>query len=201
LTCVRWLARWCHGKPTETVLLAIRAGKAPALARRGEAATTDIKLPAGFAVYAVAFGDLHSAAEEITQHAADVVVLEPAELARFRGTRPDSRRSIGKCSVTSRAQVRRLLSLVPYLREHDGVAMTEAAAAFGISLKTLREDLSVLWMCGMPGLTPGDLIDIDMDAVDGEGCHPPQQRRLPHPAVAALGRRSTGAGAGAPYAA
>src|SRR6187200_2376800 len=71
--------------------------------------------------------------------------------------------------MTSRAQVRRLLSLVPYLREHDGVAMTEAAAAFGISLKTLREDLSVLWMCGMPGLTPGDLIDIDMDAVDGEG--------------------------------
>ena len=71
--------------------------------------------------------------------------------------------------MTSRAQVRRLLSLVPYLREHDGVAMTDVAAAFGISLKTLREDLSVLWMCGMPGLTPGDLIEIDMDAVDGEG--------------------------------
>jgi proteasome accessory factor B len=31
-------------------------------------------------VYAVGFGDLHSAAEEITQYAADVVVLEPAEL-------------------------------------------------------------------------------------------------------------------------
>ena len=71
--------------------------------------------------------------------------------------------------MTSRAQVRRLLSLVPYLREHDGVAMTDVAAAFGINVKTLREDLSVLWMCGMPGLTPGDLIDIDMDAVDGEG--------------------------------
>ena len=24
-------------------------------------------------------------------------------------------------------------------------------------------------MCGLPGLAPGDLIDIDMDAVDGEG--------------------------------
>jgi proteasome accessory factor C len=71
--------------------------------------------------------------------------------------------------VTSQAQVRRLLSLVPYLREHDGVAMTEVAAAFGITVSTLREDLNVLWMCGMPGLTPGDLIDIDMDAVDGEG--------------------------------
>lgn len=71
--------------------------------------------------------------------------------------------------MTSQAQVRRLLSLVPYLREHDGVAMTEAAGAFGVSVKTLRDDLNVLWMCGMPGLTPGDLIDIDMDSVDGEG--------------------------------
>ena len=70
-------------EPTETVLLAIRAGKAPALARRGEPAATDAKLPAGFVVYEVAFGDLHSAAEEITQYAADVVVLEPAELRDF----------------------------------------------------------------------------------------------------------------------
>jgi len=71
--------------------------------------------------------------------------------------------------VTSQGQVRRLLSLVPYLREHDGVAMADVARDFGISVKTLREDLNVLWMCGMPGLSPGDLIDIDMDAVEGEG--------------------------------
>ena len=71
--------------------------------------------------------------------------------------------------MTSQAQVRRLLSLVPYLREHDGAAMADVARAFGISVRTLREDLNVLWMCGMPGLTPGDLIDIDMDAVEGEG--------------------------------
>ncbi len=71
--------------------------------------------------------------------------------------------------MSSQAQVRRLLSLVPYLRKHDGAAMTDVARSFGITVKTLREDLNVLWMCGMPGLTPGDLIDIDMDAVDGEG--------------------------------
>ncbi len=71
--------------------------------------------------------------------------------------------------MTSQAQVRRLLSLVPYLREHDGAAMGDVARGFGITVKTLREDLNVLWMCGMPGLSPGDLIDIDMDAVDGEG--------------------------------
>ena len=46
-------------------------------------ATADVKLPSGFAVYAMRFGDLHSAAEEITQYAADVVVLEPAELRDF----------------------------------------------------------------------------------------------------------------------
>lgn len=71
--------------------------------------------------------------------------------------------------MTSQAQVRRLLSLVPYLREHDGASMVDVSAAFGISVKTLRDDLSVLWMCGLPGLTPGDLIEIDMDAVDSEG--------------------------------
>ncbi len=71
--------------------------------------------------------------------------------------------------MTSQAQVRRLLSLVPYLREHDGASMTDVAQAFDITTKTLRDDLNVLWMCGMPGLTPGDLIDIDMDAVEGEG--------------------------------
>jgi proteasome accessory factor C len=71
--------------------------------------------------------------------------------------------------MTSQSQVRRLLSLVPYLREHDGATLTDVAATFGISSATLRADLNVLWMCGMPGLTPGDLIDIDMDAVDGEG--------------------------------
>jgi proteasome accessory factor B len=65
---------------TETALLAIRAGKAPALARRGEPASSELDLPAGFAVYAVGYSDLHSAAEEITQYAADVVVLEPVEL-------------------------------------------------------------------------------------------------------------------------
>ncbi len=67
-------------EPTETAVLAIRAGKAPALARRGEPTTSDVQLQAGFAVYAVGFGDLHSAAEEISQYAADVVVLEPPEL-------------------------------------------------------------------------------------------------------------------------
>ncbi len=84
--------------------------------------------------------------------------------------------------MTSQAQVRRLLSLVPYLRDHDGAKLTDVAEAFGISVKTLRDDLNVLWMCGMPGLTPGDLIDIDMDAVETEGkIHLSNADYLPRP--------------------
>jgi proteasome accessory factor B len=67
-------------EPTQQVLLALRAGTAPGLRRRGHPAGTDLDLPSGFEVCTVAFSDLWSAAEEISRYAADVVVLEPAEL-------------------------------------------------------------------------------------------------------------------------
>lgn len=81
-------------EPTEQALLAIRAGRATALRRRGWLAGTQLDLPSGFEicpsgfevcpsgfeVCTVAFSDLYSAAEEISRHGADVIVLEPAEL-------------------------------------------------------------------------------------------------------------------------
>ena len=66
--------------PTETALLAIRSGRAQALARRGEPATSEATLPNGFEIYAVPYGDHWSIAEEICPYAADVVVLAPDEL-------------------------------------------------------------------------------------------------------------------------
>lgn len=57
----------------------------------------------------------------------------------------------------------RLLALVPWLRTHPGVLLTEAADAFGITPKQLRSDLELLFLCGLPGGSPGDLIDIDLD--------------------------------------
>lgn len=71
--------------------------------------------------------------------------------------------------ATAKGQVPRLLSLVPYLQRRPGVRVTEVAAEFGITAAQLRKDLAVLYMCGLPGLLPGDLIEIDMEAVDGEG--------------------------------
>ncbi|HMA46771.1 MAG TPA: WYL domain-containing protein [Frankiaceae bacterium] len=54
----------------------------------------------------------------------------------------------------------RLLALVPWLRAHPGVALTEVAGAFGVSERQVRSDLDLLWVCGLPGGAPGDLIDL-----------------------------------------
>ncbi|CCG03543.1 helix-turn-helix transcriptional regulator [Blastococcus saxobsidens] len=55
----------------------------------------------------------------------------------------------------------RLLALVPYLSARaGGVAVAEAARDFGVTERQLRSDLELLWMCGLPGYGPGDLIDV-----------------------------------------
>ncbi len=70
---------------------------------------------------------------------------------------------------TSADQVARLLALIPYLQARPGITLAEAAAAFSLSQKQLMADLRVAFMCGLPGGMPGDLIEVDMDAVEGEG--------------------------------
>jgi proteasome accessory factor C len=54
----------------------------------------------------------------------------------------------------------RLLSLVPYLLARPGVLVAEVAADFGVTERQLRRDLELLWMCGLPGYGPGDLVDL-----------------------------------------
>lgn len=71
--------------------------------------------------------------------------------------------------MRSEVQVERLLAMVPYLLGHDGVSIDEVARVFEITPRQVRNDLGVLYMCGLPGLLPGDLIEIDMDTVDGQG--------------------------------
>lgn len=72
-------------------------------------------------------------------------------------------------SQSAKAQVERLLALVPYLRERDGVRLDDVAADFGVSAEQVATDLRVLWFCGLPGAMPGDLIDVDIEALEGDG--------------------------------
>lgn len=54
----------------------------------------------------------------------------------------------------------RLLNMVPYFQANPGISAAEAAADLGVTTKQLMADLNQLWMCGLPGYGPGDLIDL-----------------------------------------
>lgn len=62
-----------------------------------------------------------------------------------------------------RERIPRLLALVPYLEAHPGISAAAAAADFGITEAQLRRDLDLLWVCGLPGHGPGDLIDLSFE--------------------------------------
>ena len=61
------------------------------------------------------------------------------------------------------AQLPRLLALVPYLLARPGVRLADVAKDFGVSEERLRKDLNLLWVCGLPGHGPGDLIDVEFE--------------------------------------
>jgi proteasome accessory factor C len=63
----------------------------------------------------------------------------------------------------SPARLARLLALVPYLLARPQARLDEVAATFNVSVKQLTEDLELVWMCGLPGYFPGDLIEVDID--------------------------------------
>jgi proteasome accessory factor C len=69
----------------------------------------------------------------------------------------------------AREQVARLLALVPYIQARQEVSLEQAAKDFGVKPAQIVRDLNVLWFCGLPGLGMGDLIDVDMDALQEGG--------------------------------
>ena len=62
-------------------------------------------------------------------------------------------------------KIQRLLSLIPYVLKHQGVALDELSDVFGVSQSQLVNDLNLIFMCGQPDYTPADLIDV---AIDGD---------------------------------
>lgn len=55
----------------------------------------------------------------------------------------------------------RLLNMVPYFQANPRITKAEAAKDLGVTPKQLEDDLNQLWMCGLPGYYPGDLIDFE----------------------------------------
>lgn len=57
----------------------------------------------------------------------------------------------------------RLLDLVPYINSHQGVSLKELSTVFGVTQSQMVNDLTTLWMCGLPGYTPLELMDLDFE--------------------------------------
>jgi proteasome accessory factor C len=58
----------------------------------------------------------------------------------------------------------RLLDLVPYLNTHQGIALKELATHFDVTPAQMSADLTTLWMCGLPGYTPLELMDLEFES-------------------------------------
>ena len=63
--------------------------------------------------------------------------------------------------MTGSARLVRLLNMVPYFLANPRVSHAKAAADLGVTRKQLRTDIDQLFMCGLPGYGPGDLIDFE----------------------------------------
>ena len=58
----------------------------------------------------------------------------------------------------------RLLDLVPYISSHQGISLKELAQSFKVDQEQMTSDLTTLWMCGLPGYTPLELMDLDFES-------------------------------------
>ncbi|MFM7623510.1 MAG: WYL domain-containing protein [Actinomycetota bacterium] len=64
---------------------------------------------------------------------------------------------------TAAARALRLIDLVPYLVSNPGISVKETATKFGVSVAELLKDLDLLFVCGLPGYTPLELIDLSVE--------------------------------------
>jgi proteasome accessory factor C len=58
----------------------------------------------------------------------------------------------------------RLLDLVPYISSHQGISLKDLAKVFKVDQGQMTSDLTTLWMCGLPGYTPLELMDLDFES-------------------------------------
>ncbi|WP_017625443.1 helix-turn-helix transcriptional regulator [Nocardiopsis chromatogenes] len=131
------------------------------------------------------YADLQDLAGAVARFGDRVVVTEPAEARaavvghlRAVADRAPEEEGGGDAPLgdgagdrrvsASAEQLRRLLMLVPYALSHD-VRVPDVAASFGLSERQVLKDLALLWMCGLPGYTPGDLIEVDLEAAEETG--------------------------------
>jgi len=67
---------------------------------------------------------------------------------------------MGASAIEKTAQA---LDLIPYILEHPGVSIEELADSFASTPSDISEILSIIFMCGLPGYTHLELIDLSTE--------------------------------------
>ncbi|GAA1451501.1 helix-turn-helix transcriptional regulator [Nocardiopsis tropica] len=176
-------------EPERTALLRVRADSAHALRRRALRVVPGERDGSGngWDTLSYPYSDTPALVRRVASFGSRAEIVEPAgareamaaHLAATAGSagaaasEPVGTGGAGGTDAPVRGprsadQLRRLLMLVPYALGRD-VRVPEVAQHFGLSEKQVVADLSLLWMCGLPGYTPGDLIDVDLDAAKETG--------------------------------
>ena len=60
-------------------------------------------------------------------------------------------------------RLQRILVMLPYAINHPGISVDELAARFNVHTSDLMDDLNLVFVCGLPGYGPGDLIDVTLE--------------------------------------
>ncbi|TYQ10380.1 UNVERIFIED_ORG: proteasome accessory factor C [Gordonia westfalica J30] len=59
------------------------------------------------------------------------------------------------------SRLNRLLAMVPYFQARRGISIEQAARELGVTQSQLTKDLELLFVCGLPGYYPDDLIELE----------------------------------------
>ena len=63
-------------------------------------------------------------------------------------------------SETAAVRALRTMDLIPYILEHPGISINQLSKIFNVAEKEIEKDLQLAFMCGLPGYTPYELIDL-----------------------------------------
>ena len=163
-------------------LLGLRKRAEAAGGTEGEPEVDDAAAPsrAGFDRLRVPYRDVETLAEELASYGPKAVAVAPPELPSAVHRRLAAAAAFAAAPVppidfprvapakrsrkrTSEDQLKRMLQLVPFLVNNQGLHISEVADRFGITRKELEDDLRILICSGLPEGYPDDLLDIQWD--------------------------------------
>ncbi|MCW4464891.1 WYL domain-containing protein [Glutamicibacter sp. MNS18] len=161
----------------------------------------------------LAYADLEAQATELASYGPNLKVLSPLELAaRVRELLAAARqaqeqaitglgsgtvkyhptRAAGRTSTAS--QVMRNIDMIQYVVAHGVATVDELAQRYGMTAAKVRQELSLIMMCGVPGGQHDELINVNDGDLDSESVSisnaallAEPQKLAPMEAVAVLG--------------